>query len=61
LVREVENSEASTAVIAPRLYLENLLLPIVIEPVKTDNTLSYPLRSDYPVSWRSHLDIADAD
>lgn len=59
LVRIVEKTEVSTAVIAPRLYLENLLLPIVIEPVKTDNVLPYPLRSDFPVSWCSHLDIAD--
>lgn len=59
-VRETEKSGVSMAFIAPRLYLENLLLPIVIEPVKTEGVLSYPLRSDHPVSWCSHLDIADA-
>lgn len=59
LVREVEKTGGSTAIIAPSLYLENLLLPIVIDPVKTDKVLSYPLRSDYAVSWCSHLDIAD--
>jgi len=59
LVREVEKTGVSMAVIAPQLYLENLLLPITIEPVKSENILRYPLRSDYPVSWCSHLDIAD--
>ena len=59
LVREVRNTGVSLAVIAPRLYLENLLLPIVMEPVKAENVLRYPLRSDYAVSWCSHLDIAD--
>lgn len=60
LIRGVEATGVSTAVIAPRLYLENLLLPIVIETVKTESILPYPLRSDYPVSWCSHLDVADA-
>jgi uncharacterized protein YbjT (DUF2867 family) len=60
LIRGVEATGISTAVIAPRLYLENLLLPIVIESVKTEGVLPYPLRSDYPISWCSHLDVADA-
>ena len=34
LIREVERIGVSTATIAPRLFLENLLLPIVLEPVK---------------------------
>lgn len=59
LIRGVERTGVSTAIIAPRLYLENLLLPIVIEAVKTEGILPYPLRSDYPVSWCSHLDVAD--
>lgn len=59
LVRGIEGTGVSTAIIAPRLYLENLLLPIVIDAVKANNTLPYPLRPDYPVSWCSHLDVAD--
>jgi uncharacterized protein YbjT (DUF2867 family) len=59
LIRGVESTGVSTAIIAPRLYLENLLLPIVIEAVKTEGILPYPLGSDYPVSWCSHLDVAD--
>jgi uncharacterized protein YbjT (DUF2867 family) len=59
LIRGVERTGVSTAIIAPRLYLENLLLPIVIEAVKTEGILPYPLGSDYPVSWCSHLDVAD--
>lgn len=60
LIRGVKATGVSTAVLAPRLYLENLLLPIVIEAVKTEGILPYPLRSTYPVSWCSHLDVADA-
>jgi uncharacterized protein YbjT (DUF2867 family) len=59
LIRGVEKSGVSMAVIAPRLYLENLLLPVVLEPAKQEGILRYPLREDYPVSWSSHLDIAD--
>jgi uncharacterized protein YbjT (DUF2867 family) len=59
LIRGVEATGVSTAIIAPRLYLENLLLPIVIDAVKTEGILPYPLRSDYPASWCSHLDVAD--
>ena len=59
LIRELSDTTAKVAVIAPKLYLENLLLPIVIEPAKEEGILGYPLRENYPVSWCSHLDIAD--
>ncbi len=59
LIRGVERTGVSTAIISPRLYLENLLLPIVIDAVKTEGILPYPLGPDYPVSWCSHLDVAD--
>ncbi|WP_226051480.1 SDR family oxidoreductase [Dickeya chrysanthemi] len=60
LIREVAKTGVSFAVIAPHLYLENLLLPMVLESVKSEGILRYPLRADYPVSWSSHLDIAEA-
>ncbi|WP_367323314.1 hypothetical protein [Streptomyces sp. HUAS ZL42] len=50
----------SHAVIAPELYLENLLMPYVIESIRERGVLPYPIRADFPVSWASHLDIADA-
>ncbi|QNP68838.1 NAD(P)H-binding protein [Streptomyces roseirectus] len=50
----------SHAVIAPELYLENLLMPYVIDSVRERGVLPYPIRGDFPVSWASHLDIADA-
>ena len=59
LIREVEKTGVSLVVIAPRLYLENLLLPLVLEPAKQEGILQYPLRADFPVSWSSHLDVAD--
>lgn len=59
LLREVARAGVSTAVVAPRLYLENLLLPTQFEPVKAEGVLRYPLRSDYPVSWSSHFDVAE--
>ncbi|WP_413943592.1 SDR family oxidoreductase [Bdellovibrio sp. HCB-162] len=59
LKREVEKSGVSSAVIAPRFYLENLLLPMTLEAVKSKGVIQYPIRSDYAVSWGSHLDVAD--
>ncbi|KHL58394.1 NmrA family NAD(P)-binding protein [Xanthomonas cannabis] len=59
LIDGVQCSGVSSAVIAPRLYLENLLLPMVIGGVRADGVLGYPVREDLPVSWSSHLDIAD--
>jgi uncharacterized protein YbjT (DUF2867 family) len=48
------------AVIEPTFYLENLLMPFVIDTVRERGALPYPLRADFPASWASHLDIADA-
>lgn len=59
LLRGLRDSGVSHAVIAPRLYLENLTLPMVIEPVKATGILRYPIRADLPVSWSSHADIAE--
>ena len=59
LIRGIEATGVSHAIIAPRLYLENLFLPIVLHPVKHEGVLRYPLRADYPVSWSSHLDVAE--
>lgn len=49
----------SYAIVEPRLFLENLLLPPVHAGVITDGKLNYPLRPDYAASWASHLDVAD--
>ncbi|WP_068363740.1 SDR family oxidoreductase [Rhodococcoides kroppenstedtii] len=49
----------SHAVIEPRVFLENLLLPVSIGPVLSEGVLRYPIRDDYAISWSSHLDIAD--
>lgn len=59
LIREIQQAGVSFAVIAPRLFFENLLNPVVLGPVKSDGILRYPLRADYPVSWSSHLDVAE--
>ncbi|OXM59994.1 SDR family oxidoreductase [Amycolatopsis vastitatis] len=53
-------SGVSYAVIEPQLFFENLLLPTVLEAVRAEGVLRYPLRVDFAVSWASHLDIADA-
>ncbi|MDX3240877.1 hypothetical protein [Streptomyces sp. ME18-1-4] len=45
--------------IAPRFFLENLLLPPILDVVRTQGVLRYPLAADFPVSWSSHLDNAD--
>jgi uncharacterized protein YbjT (DUF2867 family) len=49
----------SYAVIAPRYYLENLLLPVVQEGIRSEGVLSYPLADGFAASWSSHLDVAD--
>lgn len=59
LMNGLRESGVSHAVIAPRLYLENLMLPMVIEPAKASGLLQYPIRADLAVSWSSHRDIAD--
>ncbi|MEU0729129.1 NmrA family NAD(P)-binding protein [Streptomyces sp. NPDC006140] len=47
------------AVITPTFYLENLLMPYVLDAVRERGVLPYPIRADFPASWASHLDIAD--
>lgn len=60
LAAGLADSGVSHAVVAPELYLENLLMPYVIGSVRERGVLPYPIRADFPVSWASHLDIADA-
>lgn len=59
LIDGVASAGLSHAVIGTRLYLENLLLPMLIEPVNTEGVLRYPLPADFSVSWASHQDVAD--
>ncbi|MGC9539253.1 NmrA family NAD(P)-binding protein [Streptomyces sp. UG1] len=59
LVAGLADSGVSHAVIEPRLYFENLLLPFVAGAVREQGVLRYPLPADFRVSWSSHLDIAD--
>ena len=59
LIDGVTGSGVPTAVVAPRLYLENLLLPVVLDPARQEGVLHYPLPASFPVSWSSHLDVAD--
>ena len=59
LIDGVTGSGVPTAVVAPRLYLENLLLPVVLGPVLEEGVLRYPLSASFQVSWSSHLDVAE--
>jgi uncharacterized protein YbjT (DUF2867 family) len=58
LARGIRETGVSLAIVAPRLFLENLLLPTVLGPAR-EGVLAYPIRDDYAVSWSSHLDVAD--
>ncbi|NEE41031.1 NmrA family NAD(P)-binding protein [Streptomyces sp. SID7982] len=58
LIGGLEAGDVPYAVIQPRLFLENLL-PQVTGAVREEGVLRYPLRADFPVSWSSHLDVAD--
>ncbi len=60
LIQGIERSGVSSAIVAPRLYLENLLLPVVVERAKTEGRLCYPIPAQYLVSWSSHFDVAEA-
>jgi uncharacterized protein YbjT (DUF2867 family) len=60
LVSGLADIGVSHAVIAPTFYLENLLMPYVLDAVRERGVLPYPIRADFPASWASHLDIADA-
>lgn len=59
LIRRLTATGVPTAVVAPRLYLENLLLPVIAAPACDDGVLRYPLPASFPVSWSSHLDVAE--
>ncbi|WP_410660976.1 SDR family oxidoreductase [Amycolatopsis sp. lyj-112] len=59
LANGLVDSGVSHAVIAPELFFENLLMPHVIGPAREQGVLRYPLPAGFPVSWASHLDIAD--
>ncbi|MEW2490833.1 NmrA family NAD(P)-binding protein [Streptomyces sp. NPDC048411] len=59
LINGLADSKVSYAVIEPRLFFENLLLPPVFEAVREQGVLRYPLPAGFRVSWSSHLDIAD--
>ncbi|WP_052664790.1 SDR family oxidoreductase [Nitriliruptor alkaliphilus] len=59
LVGGLADSGVSAAVIAPELFLENLLLPPIAQAVREQGVLRYPLPVGFEVSWASHLDIAD--
>lgn len=50
----------SVVALAPRLFLENLLLPFISGPAIADGVLSYPIAADKPISWISHRDVAKA-
>lgn len=60
LIAGVQDLGMSSAVVAPRLFLENLLQPAVWDPVEGEGMLRYPLPAAFGVSWSSHLDNADA-
>ena len=59
LIDGATGSGVPPAVVATRHYLENLLLPVILAPMREEGVLRYPLPASFPVSWSSHLDVAD--
>ncbi len=59
-VNALQSVVAEVVVIAPRLFLENLLLPFVTGPLLERGVLRYPLPATAKVSWISHRDVAEA-
>ncbi|MEU5163760.1 NmrA family NAD(P)-binding protein [Streptomyces sp. NPDC020875] len=60
LIAGVAASGVPYAVLAPKLFLENLLLPPVVGGAREEGVLRYPIADGFDVSWSSHLDVADA-
>lgn len=58
LVEGLEANDVPYALVEPRLFLENLLLPVVSQRLAREDVLAYPLRADLPVSWSCHADVA---
>lgn len=59
LIEAVQQTGVPTAVIAPRLFLENLLMPDVLNAIRNEGIIQYPVPAGLAVSWASHLDVAD--
>lgn len=59
LFRMLDQAGLSYAVVAPRLFQENLLGPYLFKDVMNTGVLCYPLRASMAVSWVSHLDVAE--
>lgn len=59
LIKNVESFGVSYAVVAPRLFQENLLGPHILNTIFKDSILHYPLNEELPISWVSHLDVAE--
>ena len=59
LIRGLADSGVPTAVAAPRLYPEHLPPPVAGGPAWQGGVLRYPPPASFPVSWSSHLDVAD--
>ncbi|SDM62977.1 NmrA family NAD(P)-binding protein [Allokutzneria albata] len=60
LAERLREAGVVVTVLAPRLFLENLLLPPVQETLAGEGVLAYPVAADQPVAWVSHLDVAEA-
>ena len=60
LAERLREAGVAVTVLAPRLFLENLLLPPVRETLAEEGVLAYPVAADRPVAWVSHLDVAEA-
>lgn len=58
LARGLAETSIPIAVLDPRIFLENLLMPPLMDAVKDEGVLRYPVADDYKVSWASHLDVA---
>lgn len=59
LIEAVQQTGVPTAVIAPRLFLENFLMPDIMNAIRNKGLIQYPVPAGLAVSWTSHLDVAD--
>lgn len=60
IAEELRQSPLNVLVVAPTIYLGNLLAPWSVSAIAHDRTIVYPLPADTPVSWSTWEDVAVA-
>lgn len=58
LRERLERSAFDFVVLEPTAYLENFLMPALVEELKTEHRFAYPMPNQSKMQWVSHEDVA---